>query len=108
MKFDYSKLKTSISIFETKTTTNNGIPIKPQPVKFYDCWAYVESVSLRDYQTAVQNNTLNEIKIFIRDYAGINNKMQVEVNGQMHKIKAVMPNYRNSNFTIIIAEAVSD
>ena len=107
MKFNFSKLKTPIQIYEMKSNTNNGIPTKPTPQLFYECFAHVESVTLRDYQTSVQTNTQHEIKVFIRDYDGIDNKMQIKINNQMHNIKSIMPNYRNSNFTVIVAEAVS-
>ncbi len=107
MQFNFSKLNTPIQFYEMKSTSNNGMPTKPTPELYYECFAHIESVTLRDYQTAVQTNTQNEIKVFIRDYQGIDNKMQIEFNNQMHNIKSIMPNYRDSNFTVIVAEAVS-
>lgn len=106
MRFNFSKLKTPIKIYEMKSTNDNGMPTKPSPVLYYECFAHIESVTLRDYQTAVQTNTEHEIKVFIRDYP-IDNKMQIELDNQLHNIKSIIPNYRGSNFTIITAEAVS-
>jgi len=106
MKFDYSKLKNPVTFYEMKSTSENGMPSKPKPVEFYQCWAHIETVTLRDYQTAISNNTQHHIKIFIRDYEGITNKMQVKYNNNFHNIISVMPSYGNSNFTVVVAEAV--
>lgn len=105
MRFNYSKLKTPIQIYKMKTTSNNGLPTKPTAELYYECFSHVELITLKDYQTAVQTNTQHEIRVFIRDYP-IDNKMQIKLNNQIHNIKSIMPNYRNSNFTIIVAEAV--
>lgn len=105
MRFNCSKLNTPVQ-FYTVGVSDDGMPIKPKPELFYECWAHVESITLRDYQTAVQTSTQHQIKVFIRDYADIDNKMQISINDKIHSIKSIMPNYRNSNFTVIVAEAV--
>lgn len=110
MRFNYSKLTTPITIYETKTVTDNGIPQKPKQIEYLKCFAHVETVSLKDFETSRQNNTLNNIKLFIRDYPGINNKMEITVFGDDndYKVETVIPNYRNSRFTVIDAKVVTE
>lgn len=108
MRFNYSKLKHPVELFEMKTVTENGTPKKPKTVTFLKCFAHFETVSLKDYQTSVQLGTESEIKVFIRNYPGITNKMMIKdlVTGQEYKIKHVLYNYRNSGFSILIAKEV--
>src|SRR5699024_9850579 len=106
MKIDYSKLKNPVTLYEMKSTSEKGLPSKPKSVDIYQCCAHIETVTFRDYETAISNNTQHHIKIFIRDYEGITNKMQVKYNNNFHNIISVMPSYGNSNFTVVVAEAV--
>ena len=106
MRYDFSKLKHPVTFYEMKTVSENGMPGKPKPFKFYDCFAAIDTVWMRDYQTAVQNNTQHEIKIIIRKYPGIDNKMQLEFNGIMHKISSIMPDYQDSRFMVVMAGAI--
>lgn len=110
MNFNFSKMDTPITIFTTETKTEGGIPTKPEQVEFLKCFAHVESVSLKDYETSKQNNTLNNIKIFIRDYPDITNKMEVKLldKNEDYEVEKVIPNYRGSGFTVIDAKAVTD
>lgn len=109
MRFNFSKLDTPIKIYETKTVTDNGIPRPPEKITFLNTWAHVETISIKDYETARQNNTLNNVKLFIRDYPNITNKMQIDIHGHndTYKVDNVLPNYRNSGFTYIDAEVVT-
>ncbi len=107
MKFDFSKLNQPITINELKNVNNNGNPTKPHPVTFYECFAHVETVSLKDYETSVQTGTQHNIKVFIRNYPGITNKMQINCNGQDYNINQVLFDYRQSGFTVLIASEVT-
>lgn len=107
MRFNFSKLRDPIEIMESKTTTNDGLPQKPKLETFLKCFAHVEGVSLKDYQTSVQTGTEHEIKVFIRNYPDITNKMKIKHYGQDYNIKRVLYDYRQSGFTVIIAEEVS-
>lgn len=106
LRFNLSKMDTPVQFYEMKKVSNNGMPARPEEVLYYECWAHVESVSLKDYQNAVQTGTQHEVKAFIRDYPGINNKMMLFIGDVKHNIKKVSPNYRNSDYTIVVAEAV--
>lgn len=105
--FNYGEMSTPIKFFEVKTISNNGKPSRPQEVEYYTTFAKLESVTIRDYQTAVQNNTQNEITFLVRDYP-ITNKMTIKRldDDTSYKIKSIQPNYRNSRITIIRTEAV--
>lgn len=107
MRFNFSKMHDPIEIFELKTVNEDGMPQKPKPVSFLKCFAHVESVSLKDYQTSVQMGTEYQIKVFIRNYPGITNKMQLSHYEQDYNIKQVLYDYRQSGFTVLIAEEVS-
>src|SRR5699024_6240388 len=109
MRFNFSKLTNPIEIYELKSVTENGMPQKPKPVTFLECFAHLETVSLKDYQTSVQMGTENEIKAFIRNYPGITNKMMIKdlVTEQEYKINHILLDYRNSGFSILIAKEVS-
>lgn len=107
MRFNFSKMNLPIEINEMKTVTENGVPQKPKPVLFLECFAHVESISLKDYQTSAQMGTQNEIKAFIRNYPGVTNKMAINHNGQDYNIKQVLYDYRQSGFSVLIAEEVS-
>lgn len=109
MRFNFSKLNQPIGIYEVKSVVENGVPQKPKPVLFLECFAHVESVSLKDYQNSVQMGTQHDIKVFIRNYPGITNKMTIKdtVNDQSYKIKQVLYDYRQSGFIVLIAENVS-
>lgn len=107
MRFNFSKMNQPVEIFELKTVTEDGIPQKPKPISFLKCFAHIESVTLKDYQTSVQMGTEHQIKVFIRNYPGITNKMKIKQNDQEYNIKKVMQDYRQSGFTVIIGEEVS-
>jgi len=107
MRFNFSKLNQPIGIYEVKTVVENGVPQKPKSELFLECFSHVESVGLKDYQNSVQMGTQNEIKAFIRNYPEVTNKMTVKHNGQDYNIKQVLYDYRQSGFTILIAEEVS-
>lgn len=106
MRFNFSKMNQPIKIFELKTVTENGVPQKPKPVTFLKCFAHVEYVTLRDYQTSVQMGTQHQIKVFIRNYPGITNKMTLGHKEQEYNVKQVLYDYRQSGFTVLIAEEV--
>lgn len=109
MRFNFSKLNHPIEIFEMKSVTENGTPQKPKPVTFLKCFAHLETVSLKDYQTSVQMGTENEIKVFVRNYPGITNKMMIQdlITKQEYKINHILFNYRNSGFSVLMAKEVS-
>lgn len=107
MRFNFSKMHDPIEVLEMKTNSDDGLPSKPKPTTFLKCFAHVETVSLRDYQTSVQTGTEHEIKVFVRNYPGITNKMKIEHYEQEYNIKKVLYDYRQSGFTVIIAEEVS-
>lgn len=107
MRFNFSKLNQPIEIFEVKPVNDDGMPGKPEPVTFLKCFAHVESVGLKDYETSVQMGTEHQIKAFVRNYPGITNKMKISHFDDEHNIKQVLYDYRQSGFSIIIAEEVS-
>lgn len=107
MRFNFSKLNQPIKINELKSVVEGGVTKPPRPVLFLECFAHIESVSLKDYQTSVQMGTQHDIKVFIRNYPGITNKMQINHYGQTYKIKEILYDYRQSGFSVMIAEEVS-
>lgn len=107
MRFNFSKLQHHITIHELKTVTDNGMPIKPEKVEYLSCFAHIESVSLKDYETSVQMGTQNRIKLFIRNYPNITNKMSITHNNDEYNIIQVLYDYRQSGFTILVAEEVT-
>lgn len=109
MRFNFSKLNNPIEIFEMKSVTENGMPQKPKPVTFLKCFAHLETVSLKDYQTSVQMGTENEIKVFVRNYPGITNKMMIKdiLTEKEYKINHILYDYRNSGFSVLVAREVS-
>lgn len=106
--FNFGDMSTPIKFFKMETVSNNGKPGRPKEVEYYSAFAKEESVTIRDYQTAVQNNTQNEITFLIRDYP-VDNKMTIRKieDNTSYNIKSIQPNYRNSRITIIRTEAVS-
>ena len=106
MRFNYSKMNQPIEIFEVKSVIENGVPQKPKPVSYLECFAHVESVGLKDYQNSVQLGTQHQIKVFMRNYPGVTNKMTMEHKEQEYNVKQVLYDYRQSGFTILIAEGV--
>lgn len=109
MRFNFSKLSRPIEIFEMKSVTENGMPQKPKPITFLKCFAHLETVSLKDYQTSVKMGTENEIKVFVRNHPGITNKMMIKdlITKQEYKINHILFNYRNSGFSVLMAKDVS-
>lgn len=107
MRFNFSKLNQPIKIYEVKSQNIDGMPKKPKKELFLECFAHVETVSLKDYETSVQTGTQGNIKVFIRNYPGITNKMKLEHFGQEYNIKQVIYNYRQSGFSVLVAEEVS-
>lgn len=106
MRFNFSKLNQPIKIYEVKSQ-NIGGRSKKVKVEFLTCFAHVETVSLKDYETSIQTGTQGNIKVFIRNYPNITNKMMLEHCGQEYNIKQVIYNYRQSGFSILVAEEVS-
>lgn len=106
--FNFGEMSTPVTFYTMTTESNNGMPGRPRKDIFFTTFAKVESVTIRDYQTAVQNNTQNEITFLIRDYP-VTNKMTIEKHedNTSYKIKSVQPNYKGSRITVIRTEAVS-
>lgn len=104
MRFNFSKLDQPIIISELKQVTENGVPMKPRPVTFLECFAHVETSSLKDYQTSMQSGTKSYTKIFVRNYPGITNKMQIKHNGNDYNVKDVLYDYRSSGYSVLISE----
>lgn len=107
MRFNFSKMNQPIDIFTLETVTENGMPQKPKPATFLKCFAHVETVGLKDYETSVQTGTEHQIKVFMRNYPGITNKMRINHFEQDYKVKQVLYDYRQSGFTVIAAEEVN-
>lgn len=107
MRFNFSKLNQPIEIYELKQVIKDGLPQKPEPVIYISCFAHVEQSSLKDFQNSVQTGTKSLTKVFIRNYPGITNKMQLKHYSQKYKIKEVLYDFRQSGFSIILAEQVS-
>ena len=106
--FNFGEMNTPVTFYENKNVSIDGKPARPQETEYYSTFAKEESVSIRDYQTAIMNNTQHEITFFIRDYP-INNKMVIKKleDNTRYRIKSVQPNYRNSHITVIRTEAVT-
>lgn len=109
MRFNYSKLNQPIKIYELSTVTDDGMPQKPKEEVFLECFAHVESVSLKDYETSVQTGTEHQIKVFIRNYPNITNKMIIKLHDQdtRYNVKQVIYDYRQSGFSVLVAEEVT-
>lgn len=106
--FDVGEMDTPIVFYELSDASQNGLPGRPQETEYYTTFAKQESVSIKDYQTAIMNNTQHEVTFFIRDFP-INNKMIIKRYGDdtRYRIKSYQPNYKNSHITVIRTEATS-
>lgn len=60
-------LRTSVIFYEYRPKKNSPLPDEYEYAVLYQCWAKVDSVWLRDLETAKQNNTISDITLTIRD-----------------------------------------
>lgn len=81
----------------------------------YEAWAKIDSVWLKDLETAKANDTLSDITITIRDPQADfipNNKHYISVDApeyqdKRYNVKHVMPDLQNKDFITVVARLVT-
>lgn len=108
------ELRTPVTFFEY--APNNGPePGEVETRELYKAWAKVDSVWLKDLETAKANGTLSDLTITIRDPQGDyypTNKHYLSVDareyqGKRYNIKSVQPDLQNRDFLTIVAEVTT-
>lgn len=101
-----NKMNQIIEFQEKKIINDKGIS-KETYVTVFKAYAHMDTVWLKDYQTAVSSGTQNRVKFTIRFVpVEITNKMHIVFKGQTYKIKEVFPDYTRHEVISIMAEKV--
>lgn len=102
--FNFSKLKTPIAVYETKTVTEGGIPRPPEEVKIFEAFAHIEEASIRDFKSLELDLAESTKTVFLRNIPdGLKKSQKVKVHGESdsYTIEEIMKDYRNSGFTVL-------
>lgn len=81
-------------------------PTMPEPEVLRTCWAKVEHEGMKDYQTAVQNNTEKQLTFHLRQWPHVTNKMLVRFQGKDLPIEEIVFDYEEKRFMTIITKGV--
>ncbi len=104
-------LRTPVTFYEF--APNEGPePGEVEKKVLYNAWAKIDSVWLKDLETAKANGTLTDLTITIRDpledyiptnkhYVSIDHPMY---RGNKYNVKSVQPDLQNKDFINVIAE----
>ncbi|MGG3383077.1 phage head completion protein [Heyndrickxia faecalis] len=105
------ELRTPVIFYEY--APNDGPePGETEKQVLYNAWAKVDSVWLKDLETAKANGTLSDLTITIRDPQGDyrpTNKHYISVEvpeywDKRYNVKSVQPDLQNRDFLTIVAE----
>lgn len=100
-------MNNKIKIIALETDTTKRYPTDPIETVVRECWAEVEHEGMRDYQTAIQNKTVNELSFKIRkSKTPIDNKMKVIFGDKHLKITTVFDDYKDKKKMKIITEGI--
>ena len=107
MKINGGKLKEWVDVIEIKKD-NSGSYVKEVEEHVFEANARFDEVWVRDYQTAISNNTMNDLKMFMRYDDRITNKMLIkrERDGKNYKIKSILFDETNQQYMNLIVERV--
>lgn len=114
-KIDAGQLNTPTIFYEYKPV-EGPYPDETEEKKVYSCWAKVDSVWLRDLETAKQNNTISDVTLTIRDplqeFIPTNKHfIKIETFDYKHLVYNVtssQPNLQSRDYITIIASLVDD
>jgi len=102
--FNFSKLKTPITVYETKTVVEGGIPRPPEEVKIFEGFAHIEEASIRDFKSLELDMAESTKTVFLRNIPdGFRKSQKIKVHGDSdsYTIEEIMEDYRNSGFTVL-------
>lgn len=101
-----NKMNQIIEFQEKQRINDKGIS-KEEFVTKFKAYAHIDTVWVKDYQTAVSSGTQNRLKFTIRFVPiEITNKMHIQFKGQTYDIKEVYPDFTNHEVITIMAEKV--
>ena len=111
-----SDLRTRVTFYEYRPKKDSPYPDEMEYAKLYACWAKVDTVWLKDLETAKQNNTVSDITLTIRDprssYLPTNKHFlkidTIEYKDFVYNITSSQPDLQNRDFVTIVASLKED
>lgn len=101
-----NKMNQIVEFKEKRTINDRGIA-KEVYETLFKAYAHIDTVWMKDYQTAISSGTQNRLKFTIRFVpVEITNKMHIVFKNQTYEIKEVYPDYTNHQVITIMAEQV--
>lgn len=109
MKVKPGLLRDSVDVIGTVVDNSGDYVEEKEKVIIKNLRCRVTEVYIRDYQTALTNNTINEVRMFMRYDSRITNKMKLRrVNDGYYKIKQILPDETHFNYMNVYAERVEE
>jgi len=110
-----SDLRTRVTFYEYRPK-DGPYPDEMEYAKLYACWAKVDTVWLKDLETAKQNNTVSDVTLTIRDprssYLPTNKHFlkidTIEYKDFVYNITSSQPDLQNRDFITIVASLKED
>jgi len=111
-----SDLRTRVTFYEYRPKKDSPYPDEMEYAKLYACWAKVDTVWLKDLETAKQNNTVSDVTLTIRDPRSSylpTNKHFLKIDATEYKdfvynATSAQPDLQNRDFITIVASLKDD
>lgn len=111
-----SDLRTRVTFYEYRPKKDSPYPDEMEYAKLYACWAKVDTVWLKDLETAKQNNTVSDVTLTIRDPRSSylpTNKHFLKIDATEYKdfvynVTSAQPDLQNRDFITIVASLKDD
>lgn len=109
-------LRTPVIFYEYRPKKDSPYPDEMEYEKIYECWTKVDTVWLKDLETAKVNNTISDVTLTIRDTQGEyipTNKHflkidTIEYKDFVYNIDSIQPDLQNRDFITIVAKLKDD
>lgn len=111
-----SDLNTRVTFYEYRPKKDSPYPDEMEHAELYSCWTKVDTVCLKDLETAKQNNTTSDITLTIRDprdsYIPTNKHFlkidTIEYKDFVYNITSSQPDLQQRDFITIVASLKDD
>ena len=106
-----SDLNTRVTFYEYRPKKDSIYPDEYEHKKLYSCWAKVDTVWLKDLETAKANNTVSDVTLTIReprsDYIPTNKHFlkvhAIEYENLVYNVTTSQPDLQRRDFITIVA-----
>lgn len=109
MKINPGRLKEYVDVVEIRLDNSGSYP-EEKEFKVFESKCRFDEVWMRDYQSSLTTNTVNELKVFMRYDDRINTKMMLrrERDGKLYEIKNILFDETDRVYMNVLVERVEE